>query len=1359
MPRSSPVGPELQLSSGGNFIFTTTAAASDPTDPQVILGGAHQTVGPPSFNAAFATRDRGASWSAAAPPAPANMPDASLYGPSLAFDARGDAYEAFGAQTFDSTGLTGSEVAVARSTDKGLHWNHPAIVGSPNDFGELPKLAVDQTTGKAYSHPNRIYVAYDIAPAQYQNPAVIAYSDNGGLSWSNPVSIFDSGGDFGVVPAVAPDGTVYVAWNDWCYPFVQTTCWDRALNLPSALTGRILVAKSTDGGVTFQPFTVVAGVTSGLGARPTNYGKACRSSASISPLPSVAVDPSSGNLYIAWSDWRAASQLGSWFSRSTDKGASWSSPIVLDYTGNDSWEPALAVDPSNGILSASWYDRRDDPNNKLYRLYYRESTDGGVNFTPPIGVSSVPSDPTLSCTGTGDYLQMTSARGSAHLFWTDTRTGMNQIFTAAVDESAVISIPLMPPPPIFHGPLSMPASLLGDFRGNGKLDVAAFTGYPGKNVSVYLGNGDGTFGQTPIVTPIAQAGQPNGDNIYSAVTGDFNGDGKLDIAFIGMKSTVYQTGEQLMDIAILLGDGAGRFQYLGPGPDAGNFAIGPLAVGDFNGDGHLDLALASPSDTTPGATPSRLLLFFGDGTGHFTTTGYPLQAAGHAVHLAAGDLKGDGKRRDLVTADRDAGTVTAWINSRDATGSFAAQPSFAVPKVDGLAIGDLNGDTKGDLVLQNDATSILIYLGNGDGTFAAKAAYNETGNVSSVPDGIAIGDVDLDGKPDVVYNGVVWLGNGDGTFRLGQDLGVIESWPQIADVNRDGRPDLVIQPYGAPSELFIGQLPPPPGAVAFSGTSLSYGSDSVGGPAVSRSVTLTSTGGVPVRIGLASITGAADLDYTITADTCSNTTLAAAVPTSGGTTSCVLTAAFLPSEAGTRAAALAIPNNGPSAPQSVSLSGTGGSPATSVAVATDSHQFQLLGSDGSTWTDIDTTNLSQSITPAAAGKAIIRGNVDLWTANAGVNQDVGIWVTGGAFGSGQVVAWKESGGFAGTFSPNAALVQAVIDVQPDTTYRARLVWKTNRSASATTIYAGAGAGSEFSPTRLTVQLVSASSNVSTAQSSLSGSNGSSWQDLSAGPAPITIAGTGGPVMLTANADLWTASAGLNQDLGLWVGGGAYGGGRIVAWKESGGFAGTFSPNAAFVEAVIDTQMGNPYTVKLVWKTNKSAPAGAAIYAGAGPINGQFSGTSVTAIPLSAANVRSAAGGGQFHLTGSGGSNWTAIGVALAPFVAPANGTLLLGGNADLWTANVGYNQDLAIFVSVDGGPAQLVSWKESGGYAGTFSPNAAFVEAAITVTASHSYTVSLFWKTNRLDPGTIYAGAGPLNGQYSPTTLTADFIP
>jgi hypothetical protein len=98
----------------------------------------------------------------------------------------------------------------------------------------------------------------------------------------------------------------------------------------------------------------------------------------------------------------------------------------------------------------------------------------------------------------------------------------------------------------------------------------------------------------------------------------------------------------------------------------------------------------------------------------------------------------------------------------------------------------------------------------------------------------------------------------------------------------------------------------------------------------------------------------------------------------------------------------------------------------------------------------------------------------------------------------------------------------------------------------------------------------------------------------------------------------------------------------------------------------------------------------------------------------------------------------------------------LTGNADLWTSVAGINQDLGITVApVDAVtyPSNLVGWKESGGFAGTFSPNAAAIEAVFAMPTGTSYTAALVWKTNKSSAGAAFAGAG--QAPYSPTRLTA----
>jgi hypothetical protein len=419
--------------------------------------------------------------------------------------------------------------------------------------------------------------------------------------------------------------------------------------------------------------------------------------------------------------------------------------------------------------------------------------------------------------------------------------------------------------------------------------------------------------------------------------------------------------------------------------------------------------------------------------------------------------------------------------------------------------------------------------------------------------------------------------------------------------------------------------------------------------------------------------------------------------------------------------------------------------AAEVTTRVSNQQYTLTGSDGSTWRDLDPYQLSALIQPKVTSLAYISANADLWTAQAGYNQDLGIAING------TLSAWKESGGFAGTFSPNAAYLQHVVELQAGVQYSIRLQWKTNIPAPGATIFAGAGLLGNFSPTRLTVHLVpKASGNLglsSSTQYRLTASNGLDWQAID--PANLTATVTApadGAFILGGNADLWTAQAGYNQDLGIAVNG------SVVAWKESGGFAGTFSPNAAYVQAVYPVKANTPYTLDLRWKTNKPQGA-AAIFSGAGPEPGKFSPTSLAVKFVPAAAVIDRSTSQQYVLRNSDGRTWTDLDPALSYTFTPAVSCVgLILGNADLWTVNAGYNQDLGITVN-----GQVTAWKESGGFAGTFSPNAAAVQAVQPLAAGTAYTVKLQWKTNRPDPGTIEAGAG-LASPFSPTRLTIQLV-
>ena len=442
--------------------------------------------------------------------------------------------------------------------------------------------------------------------------------------------------------------------------------------------------------------------------------------------------------------------------------------------------------------------------------------------------------------------------------------------------------------------------------------------------------------------------------------------------------------------------------------------------------------------------------------------------------------------------------------------------------------------------------------------------------------------------------------------------------------------------------------------------------------------------------------------------------------------------------------------------------------------ASSTRQYTLSGSNGTTWQTMDPSNLSITFTPSATGTAVFTGNADLWTFDAGFNQDVGIQVTPQG-GSPSLVAWKESGGFAGTFSPNAAAVQGSVAVTAGTTYSAQLVWKTNKPMpSNDTIAAGAGPQSLFSPTTLQALLVPSSSfqqATNTGQFTLSSSDGQNWStsslDTNGQALPsFTVTPPLSPptsnVLLSANADLWTYSGGFNQDIGIQVtpNGGSS---TVVVWKESGGFAGTFSPNAAFVQALVPMTGGVHYSVQLVWKSNKPLTGGAQISSAAGQL-GNFSPTDLFAIvdPVTG-GPQLASSSTQYFLTGSDGTSWNAVDTThLRLRIAPSSTCeARITANADLWTVSAGLNQDIGIQVTPNGGGPSIVAWKESGGFAGTFSPNAAFVQGVYLMSGGQTYTVTLVWKSNAtMSSGQqIAMGAGPWPSgslNFSTTTLIVD---
>ncbi len=337
-----------------------------------------------------------------------------------------------------------------------------------------------------------------------------------------------------------------------------------------------------------------------------------------------------------------------------------------------------------------------------------------------------------------------------------------------------------PQTPLFNPQTEYVAGSVGDFNGDGKLDLAVVN-FGDWNIYVLLGNGDGTFQAARSVYFASGGGFP-----WYVVTADFNGDGKLDLA-------VSNYGDN--SFSVLLGNGDGTFQPPRTLPIGTHPAL--VAVGDFNGDGKPDLAISSVGDNTV-----SVLLGNGDGTflaPQVTPVGL------NPWYFAVGDFNGDGKL-DLAVADygcpldctsSPSNTVTVLLGNGN--GTFLPGPSLTVGNGPaGVAVGDFNGDGKPDLAVANlNDNTLSILLGNGDGTFQAPQTF---AGVGTKPYFVAVGDFNRDGKPDLVITNhlgntvTVLLGNGDGTFQPAQTF-LVDSDPvyaTVGDFNGDGVQDLAV---------------------------------------------------------------------------------------------------------------------------------------------------------------------------------------------------------------------------------------------------------------------------------------------------------------------------------------------------------------------------------------------------------------------------------------------------------------------------------------------------------------------------------------------------------------------------------------
>ena len=306
--------------------------------------------------------------------------------------------------------LHDSGLGMWRSTDDCTTFSFLGVIHSGGgDDKEL--IAVDNNQASPFY--GRLYCVWtDFGAGQVIRST---YSDNG-TTWSSPVTLNSGSNPQGAWPVVAPNGDVYVSWARGLFTGTMT----------------IEVARSTTGGVSYSLVTSpAASKTEPQDAAATgNCGRpSLRGNIRYLPSPQVTIGPD-GAVHVVYSydpdGYNTGDVVDAFYRRSTDSGATWGTEVRLntDATTRDQFFPTISIGAGN-IVSTTWYDRRDDVNNTLFKYYQRFSFDGGVTWEPDEAVSDVASpvwiDPELAYCYHGDYDTHVQTEAHAVAQWSDDR--------------------------------------------------------------------------------------------------------------------------------------------------------------------------------------------------------------------------------------------------------------------------------------------------------------------------------------------------------------------------------------------------------------------------------------------------------------------------------------------------------------------------------------------------------------------------------------------------------------------------------------------------------------------------------------------------------------------------------------------------------------------------------------------------------------------------------------------------------------------------------------------------------------------------------------------------------------------------
>ncbi len=392
---------------------------NDPEEPSIMMNAKNQgyIVAGANIRSSYYSADTGRTWNSF-------LITSSTYGvwgdPMILCDSSGNFY------FFHLSDPPGNpfidQIVCQKSTTNGTSWSNGAGIG-------LNGIKVqDKEWGVVDTRNNNLCITwtqfdnYGSSSPQDSSHILFSKSTDGGINWSTPVRLDQKGGDCldddntveGAVPAVGPNGEIYVAWAG-----------------PDGL----VFDKSLDAGNTWLANDKI------IGSFPGGWAYNITGIYRCNGLPITVCDlsngPRRGTIYVNWTDQRnGTADTDVWLSKSTDGGNTWSSPIRVndDQAGKQQFFTWMAIDQTNGYLYFVFYDRRNYADNQT-DVYMARSKDGGASFQN-FKISQSPFVP-VNTVFFGDYTNLAVHNGIIRPIWTRLDAGALSVWTALVDTTLI----------------------------------------------------------------------------------------------------------------------------------------------------------------------------------------------------------------------------------------------------------------------------------------------------------------------------------------------------------------------------------------------------------------------------------------------------------------------------------------------------------------------------------------------------------------------------------------------------------------------------------------------------------------------------------------------------------------------------------------------------------------------------------------------------------------------------------------------------------------------------------------------------------------------------------------------------------